>query len=318
MATLASNQLGIIELANRTGDGSVLAIANALSRQDDWIMDAVWVEGTGATGHAVGRRTGLPSGSKRRFNDGVGKESSKTKQFIETYELLEAASYVDKKLHDINPNPTEFRRREDEAFLEGLAQTLASDFVYGNVDTDIDSMQGIAPRRPALGTNVINEGGSGNDVTSVWVIKWSPTGVYLTYPPGTNIGIQFEDMGVQLVDGQTAGTTFKALVSWFEVNVGLAVADERCLQRIANIESSGANGLDEDSIITAISNLPGGIAGASIIMNKQAKSQYDVLVKDKANVSFPMTDPFGTPVQNFQGVPIRVTEAITSVETALV
>ena len=52
-------------------------------------------------------------------------------------------------------------------------------------------------------------------------------------------------------------------------------------------------------------------------MNKTAKAQYDILVKDKANVNYPMTDPFGRPVPNFQGTPIRIVEAITDTEDAL-
>lgn len=318
MATLGPS-LGILELANRTKNGAVISVAKTLSKQNDFLADAVFIEGNGSTGHVVARRTGLPSGSKRRINDGVAKENAKTKQIVETYELLESLSEVDAHLIKISPDPVKFRRTEDEAFLEGMAQTFATDFVYGNVATDVDSMHGLAPRRTALSdANVIGTGGTGSDLTTIWIVKWGPTGVYFTYPPGTDIGISFADLGPQLVAGATANTKFLAMVSQFVLNVGLAVADERCLQRVANNESGGgANGVDEDDLINAIANLPGGAEGTAILMNKTAKAQYDILVKDKANVNYPMTDPFGRPVPNFQGTPIRIVEAITDTEDAL-
>ena len=318
MATVTPNQLTLVELVNRQANGSAIPVVRALSQVNMFMNSAIWQEANGTTGHKVSRRTALPTGNKRRFNDGVAREKSSTTQVTESMEMLESWSDVDSGLVKIAADPVQFRADEDEAHLEGMGQTFASDFISGNVNTNPDSMHGLAPRRASLGDNVIGGGGTGNDVSSIYVIRWSPRDCYFIFPKGSQIGIDHEDLGEGRVEGATAATWYKAWQSHFAINVGLAVADERSLQRYANIESAGSSNIfDEDSLIEAISNLPAEDGNISILMNKVIKKQFDIAVKDRSNVDYQPGDPFGRPITHFMGHPIHTTEAIGITETAL-
>lgn len=309
---------GLLEQANRTANGQVISIAKCLSRVNQLFSAIPWLEANTVTGHSVSRRTYLPTGSKRRYNDGVAVDASKTVKVNECMQMLDSISFVDVAFANTMPDPVAYRRTEDEAHVEGMGQTIATDMTYGNVNVDADSMHGFAPRRPTLATpGVYTAGGSGNDVTSVWVGLAGENGVYGIYPRGSQVGVEFQDMGIELVPGKTANTWYRAYRSYFAIAGGIALADERALKRIPNIEASGSNSLDEDLIIRAISELPGNSGQPFVLMNKQAAFQLNVIGKDKANVNYTMTDIFGRPIPDIQGVPIFIQESILSTETAL-
>jgi hypothetical protein len=98
------------------------------------------------------------------------------------------------------------------------------------------------------------------------------------------------------------------------------VTDDRCVQRIANIETSGSeNILDDDQIIEALNYMPtaGGSGNTVIYINRVLKTQFDILAKDKANVNYTSDNAFGMPVTRFRGIPVRMWESILNTEDAL-
>jgi hypothetical protein len=103
--------------------------------------------------------------------------------------------------------------------------------------------------------------------------------------------------------------------------VGLYVQDERCVQRIANIETAGVTNIfDDDDLITALNRLPGmGEDPATrIYVNRTIRTQMDIAVKDKTNMNYVnVNDAFGKPVLYFRGVPVQVADTIKNTETAI-
>lgn len=318
MATLAQNNLGLIELAKRSGNAGAVAIAEILDQTLE-LQDAVYLPANGPTSHTITRRLALPAGSWRQLNDGVAKESSKTTQIVETMGLLESYSQVDAKLAAISGNVPGFRAIEDRSFVEGLGQTFATALFYGNPVTTPASFLGLSQRVTSkTATNAFDGGGSGSDNTSIWVVQWGPGRVYLFFPPGTNAGLQAVDKGLQTVSGETSGTLFEAYRTHFEMSVGLAVADNRCIQRICNIESAGASNIfDPDDLVTVINRLPFGGAGAVIYANSTVKTQMDINAMDKTNVNYTSAEVFGRATLLFRGVPVRQVDSLTITETAL-
>lgn len=311
----------LVELAKQMNNGDVLEIAEVLAEQNEILQDATWIEANQLASHVGTKRKTLPTGTWRRANQGVAVESSTTSPCTEPIGRLEALADIDEAILDLNDSGKrqQVRKNNDKAFLEGLSQNLADTIFYGNMSTDPEKFNGLATRYAAVSdSNVLSAGGSGDDTTSLWIIEWGPMQCHLIYPKGSQAGIKFEDKGkIRTSDGTNP---FYAYETQFLCHAGIYVHDDRCVQRIANIETSGTdNTLDDDDIIEALNYLPkaGGNGATMIYINRTLKTQMEIMAKDKANVNYSTDNAFGVPITRFRGVPVRLCEALVNTETAI-
>jgi hypothetical protein len=319
MATIdVSAQLTFVELAKRTDNKKLLTIAEILDKRNDLFQDAVWREGNQLTGHKHTQRAALATGTWRDINAGVSPTASQTQQITEPIGLLEARSEVDEELVRISPNPKQFRYEEDIAHVEGLGQTAVTAFLYGNLAVAPSGIQGIATRYNLL-ANANVWGAGGTTGTAVYFIQWGNDAVHLIYPRGgANRMVEMNDKGLELIT-TTAPARFYAWVTQFIFHMGIVVRDDRCVQRVCNIEPTGAaNIFNEDLCIQALNAMPYEGKGAIMYCNKTVKSQLEIIAKDKPNVLHTVIDPFGKPQTYFRGHPIHILEGITDAETTVV
>jgi len=319
MALSANNTLTLIELAKRHDpDGDTAVIAEVLNEENEILSDAPWDEANDVTSHKMTRRLTLPTGTHRKLNAGVPIEASKTVEVRETVAMLESYSQCDKKLADIAKDPAQFRMNEAKSFIEGMGQTMAYKLIYGNSATTPEEPTGFAPRMASLDTadNVLDGGASGG--TSVFVVMWGLDKVFMLYPRNSKtVGIDHQDLGeVTLEDA--SGNLYQGYRDHFEANYGLAVKDNRCIGRIANIAVTGSsNTFDEDDLITLINRMPKG--NKSIYVNNVIMTQMQIRVKDKNNVYYTPGDSAlsGEPVVRFNGHPVRRVDQILTTESTL-
>jgi hypothetical protein len=323
MGTVTLNtQFTLIELAKRTNNQDVLEIANVLSKNNDLLQDALYVEANQKLSHIGTKVTALPTGTFRRANEGVTPSTASTRQHAEPICRVEDFSDIDEAILDLEGDKKKaVRSEEDKLHIEGIGQSIATAIVYGNLSTDPEKIDGLATRYDALAdANVLGAGGSGGDTTSLWIIEWGTRACHLIYPKGSNVGLSFEDKG-KVRTNPSSTTVMYAYETQFVAQFGLFVHDDRCVQRIANIETSGAdNTLDDDQIIEALNYMPtaGGNGNTVIYVNRTLKTQFDILAKDKTNVNYTPDNAFGVPVTRFRGLPIRMLEAILNTEDAVV
>lgn len=277
------------------------------------------------------RVTYLPTPGTRRFNEGVPTTASHKTPFTDPIAMVEDYSEVDYALWKIQNDPNQWRQDEDAAKIEAMTQKMESLFIYGSLDSDPGAFDGLATRfnsstRRPNGVswhpyNVILNGGSGSDVVSVWVLELGKKKVYGIYPKNLPAGLQIEDLGKVTVNTGTSGSPryMEALRTHFAWYAGLVVEDERCVQRIANIEVSGTQNLfDEDNLIKALNRLPGGgnAANTIILVTLDVKDYLDIRAKDKTNVQYTPDEVWGGNITRFKGVPVYVSEVLTF-ETAI-
>jgi hypothetical protein len=325
MATFTANRLTLIELAKRTKDGNISAIAEVLNQVNTVLDDAVWSAANGLTSHMTTKRIALPTGSWRKINSGVARESSRTAQVTEVIGMLEAFSQADEALVDISPNPGEFRWSEDVAFIEGLSQTLATAIFYSTTAGYPEKFNGFATRYASLTTanvsatnNVHSCGGTGSSLSSAWIVQWGTDKVHMVYPGNSNtVGISVKDDGLQTVYDAN-NNPFKVYQSHFKVYAGLVVRDDRSVQRICNISATRATGAwSDEMMIAAIREMPYGGAGAVIYANRSVLTLMDIDSKDKANVFYGAPDAWGRPTMMFRGYPVKQVDALTATESAV-
>jgi len=320
MSTLTTNGLTLVEAAKRHDpDGNMATIAEVLMEDNEILQDAIWREANDVFSNTTTRRSTLPSGSWRKLNSGVAAEKSDTIQVRDTIGILETFAKNDIEVIKSFKNPAQARSDEAMAFVEGLSQTMASTMIYGNTNTTPEKFTGLAPRLASLATttNVLNEGGSGSDLTSVFVVDWAPNKVCMLYPRNSNAGLEHEDMGKQLVT-DIGSYEFVAYVDKFTWKAGMAVKNEKSIGRLANIEYTGAsNTFDEDNLITLMNRMTKG-PGRRIYSNEDIMTQAEILLKDKTNINFTVEHGLAPgPVLMFKKVPWRLVDRILNTESAL-
>ena len=289
------------------------------------------------------RTDSLPVAATRRFNQGIQPTTSKNAPINDPIALFEDRSEVDKALWKIQNDPNAWRADQDMNHIEGLFQLMESTLLYGNLAQNPGAFNGLATRFNNLESypngdlswqpNCWNGGASSGNATSAWMIEFGDDSVYGIYPPNTPAGLNVEDLGQytkQLSSATGAvGNNYMfevlgTLLTWY---LGIQIADERAVQRIANINpiALSANNFDENIFIQAKNWLPrGGEApGTVILVNRALKTQIDIrAVSQKVNTYFTppsndTMDVFGKAVTRFQNIPIYVAEKILSTETVI-
>lgn len=316
-------QLTMVEAIKRVdpkGDSAI--IAEILQKKNPILRDLPWTEANDIWGHEVVRRASLPAGSFRRVNQGVDNEASLTVQVREGICMLETYSEADEAIIDNMPNPAQARMQEATAAIEGLGQTMASKLFYGNASTDPEEIDGVATRLASLdaSNNVIGQGGTGSDESSVYIIQPGIDKVFMVYPRGSKSkGVSRTDKGkLTLLD--SSGKKFEGYRDHYKVHFGLVVKDPRCVARLANIDPSGTYVFDEDNLIRLLNRMPDAGAGAIIYVNETVLTQMEIAMKDKANVNFLPAQGeglAGDPVMYFRRRPVRLCEAILNSEDAI-
>lgn len=311
MPTL-NNTYSLVEQAKRIDpDGTQAIIAEVLNRKTGQLLaEAPWLPSNDIWTHKTTRRGTLPAGSRRRLNQRITQSISKTTEIMDVIENIEDYSDVDAALCDSMPSPAIFRAGEADAFVEGIGQTLASDVIYGDAGADPDGMNGFAPRLATIDDRfVIGQGGTGSDVTSIYIVTWGRDTVHLIYPKNmaATLGVKHSDKGK--VTSETSEGLMEVYRDHYVVRCGLSVRHPRAIGRLANIESAGAtNTFDEDNLIAIINNMVTN-AGTRIYCNETIKTQMQIRLKDKTNVYFTQDSGgnglSGMPLMRFQGIPIR-------------
>jgi len=301
--------------------GNLAQAVDTLSEVNGVLSTATWMEANDLTSHVVTQSLTEGAGSAGIINQGVAYETTKVKQVRFPIEMFETYSRVDERELKIATNPEAFRSQKDAYMLKSLGRAWHSRFFYGDSTDDPAAVDGLATTYNDLGMdNVVGAGGTGSDLASMWVIQWGMDGCYLVYPRGGNTMLEMEDLGRDLVNDSVG--VYTAMVTHFGINWGVAVADERAVQRIANIETAGATNIfDEDDVIRAITRLPdpGNLANTAIYVNRSIYAQMQIAMKNKQNVNFYPDESglSGKPVMTFQGIPVVMVDKLLSTETAL-
>jgi len=324
MATTQVNKLGLIEIAKRTNNGDVLNVSEVLSVNDEWLQDATWVPCNQLGSHVHTRRLSLPDGTWRAMNAGATIEVSHTKQIVENVGRLESWSQIDEQVvQTLLGDQQKFMSSEDAAFIMGLGQTLAETLITGDTLTTPEKFDGMDTRLSALGTYVKGCGGTGSDTTSAYFVQWGENMTHMIFQPAIGTAtvdspVQTKDFGLERVAG--TNTLYNAYRTQFVITAGMAVHDDRCIGRLANIEDdvAGANLFEPDYAIELLNSMLNRGKGVFMYCHQKVLSQLDVMAMDKINVMYTVNNLWGEPVTYFRGnVPVRQLDSIGITQAAI-
>ena len=140
---------------------------------------------------------------------------------------------VDMKELDLAPSPEKYLLSESKGHVSVMNDTLITDFFYG---ADPEGIRGIATRLGKLShKQVVNAGGTGSNLASIYIVKWDTDEVTGIYPKETKAGLDVFMKENELVPDKD-GKTFLAHITMWSWFVGLKVRDERYIARLCNID----------------------------------------------------------------------------------
>jgi hypothetical protein len=307
-------------------------IVEMLNKENAIFDDMLWRPGNMGGGHKYIIRTLLPKATWTKLYQGVPHSKSTTAQVTETFGRLETASQIDVRLYDQVKNPTQLRYSEDIACKESLYQSLATAIFYENQSVNEERITGLSPRfndktNAKNKVNVLDAGGTSAYNRSIWLVGWGEEGAFGIYPDG--------DTGV-------AGLTMKNRKDFtafdsnnnpytvdrteFKWNCGFCLKDWRKVVRIANIDKASlktagtVNDTCADLAWFMDKALDSIIAPSNVrlafYMTRETLSAFKSQIKKKSNIYFTIGEYLGRlRVPSYQGVPIRIVDALDVDET---
>ena len=322
MGVLTHNNPTLADVASRMDDkGNISDIIEMLTETNEILEDATWLEANGFTEHKTTVRSGLPQGTWRMLNYGVQPEKSTTVTIKDSMGMLESYALTDKALADLNGNSAAWRLSEERAFVEGMNQNLANTLFYGDTSATPQRFTGLAPRFNSKaaenGQNIIDAGGTGNDLTSIWLCVWGPNTLHGIYPKGSKAGLVIRDLGEDTVKDAEGGE-YQAYRTHYKWDAGLTLRDWRYVVRIANINwqqltkdtQAGADLID--LMTQAIELLPNANMGRAVFyVNRKVRSFLRRQIANKVMGStLTMEQVAGKHVVSFDGIPVKRSDAL--------
>lgn len=323
MATqLTYGQGTLLDVMNSIApDGNLLKIAEVMDKAAPMFKEAKWAEANKTTQHIYSRRFSLPVSERIKYNKGVGSNIGSSTEVIVEIEARGNRPYNDKRLVDLSPNPMEYRANQAHASIEGMAQDVETDLLYGSIADGTCAYDGLSTRLNALADQmVVGHGGTGSFLSSIYLVAWdNPSGAFLAYPKGSQAGIKFEDKG-QSVKDMPDGTRMDIYEDYIESSVGLCIGDLRSIGRIANIDTSvvASTGFDEDKLIYVINQMPAMLRKSVVAYaSRKVKGLIDMRANAKGNAFYTKENVFGEEILKCYSVPIRLDEMISEAETVV-
>jgi hypothetical protein len=308
--------------------GKIDTVVNLLAETNQILEDMVWIEGNLPTGHQTTVATGIPEPTWRTLYRGVQPTKGTTKQVVDTCGMLEARPQIDIDLAKLNGNSAEWRLSEERLHIEGMNQEMAKTLFYGDTRDEPEKFMGLAPRfcdkSAENGAQIIDAGGTGENLTSIWLVVWGPNTVHGIFPKGSKAGMQITDNGKQTVTDPNGGR-YDVLESHYKWDCGLSVRDWRYVVRIANIDMNELESFNSGTdsapnlirlLIQAVETPPEVNLGRPVIYcNRKVRTWLRIMVNEKPNLYLSLDEYGGKKVLTFDGIPIRRCDKILTTES---
>lgn len=311
-------------------NGSIeLDIVDTLRTSGAFNEDGIWKAANAVNRHITPQIIQYPHNAEpRRSNRGVRVGKGKMGQIQDNISFNEVISVVDDNIIKQTPmgNRQAVRQAYDMAFIKGLAQQFRTACFYGDSSSTPEQPDGFATKRKSIGPQCLNSAGGGTKNTSFYLVGWDKTGgVFHIYPEGTPFGIRTKDMGKHILNDPNNTDTERLIpmwVTWFYLDYGLTVSNDRSLFRIANVNPEDTTETYAQKVFNLLNDairllqvprdsvrLYGSSAGLSFLDKMQTRlKNMQIFSKEvQRNVTWDF----------FSGIPLRLNEEISDSEAVV-
>lgn len=310
--------------------GNLAEINEVLNETNEMLDDITWIQCNNKFSHKTTVRSGLPNVVWRKLNYGVKPSKSTVKSVTDTCGMLEAFAVIDKKLAEINGMMASWRVSEERPFIEAMNQKFQRALLYGDSQKDPEQIMGLAPRfsskKAENGVNIIDALGTGDDLTSIWLIGWSPNTAHCIYPENSAAGLKKRDIGEEAALDPDGGE-YRVLKTHFSWDVGFSLRDWRYVVRIANIKKSLLSPIPPDTnsatghnlyelLVKALARVPSlSNARFAFYCNRDIETYLRLQRANSRNVFLTQDEVGGRIVTKFDGIPFRRVDSLEWAES---
>ena len=291
------------------------------------IKDAVYQQCNDGSTHDVVVVNGLAEAQFRAYYEGVKPSTGRTTQVKLTTGMLESRGLADKKLVDKHKNPAKFRLVLNKTHIEAMNNTMQKEIIYG-VKTKGGKFNGLATcynsisnDKNKVGYNVVNAHGTGDNLTSIYMVSWGDTGTSFIYPDAENDngGLKHTAKPADTVRNED-GTEYEAYRDIYEWDLGLCVANWKSGGRIANIDVSKFGTDDAPDLEDLMTTLYYKTMGKRTGMNTVFYVPIEVIIEFERQVKAKYKNPadvikyLDEDIVAFKKIPLRLCEQISTNE----
>lgn len=278
------------------------------------------------TSETVMVRTSLPDVAWRIINRGVKPTKSSVGQASFTTGGVEALANIDERIINLRPDANQFRMNENYAHQEAMSQKMSTTIFYGDEKVNPAGFTGLSAfyyskkdQDAVYADQIIDAGGTGNKLTSLWIITFAPDTVYGIHPKSIAAGYKYRDNGrIQVPDKDN--NMYWAYQSQMNWDMGLCIRDPRYVVRLANIDVTKTTDAEFlNKLITAYNQIENPDHGRTFILcNRQVQTYLAILAANKQNVNLGVQDFAGKKITHFWTSPILRNDAILNTESQLI
>ena len=321
MATLSGSVRPTLgDASNIILNQRIVAYADVLSEMNPIARHALFWPATGSFSHQHVQLLTEPTVGWRKLNAGVATSQGTTKPINEPILILESWSDIDERIVEHAPQPEALRLSYARRHLSAMMKEFENAFFYGDHATNPEQPDGLKTRyNTGTLANVIDNGNTGDSATnsSIYIVEWdNEEGAYLAYAEGTPLGLERVDHGKQRIT--ESSNPLVVYSEQFKMAIALAVADDRGVQRICNIDTvSGiANDLNPNNVILALSKMKNPeSANKAAYMTRATWVQATIEANAKQNAYYMADSPWGDGFVPFiLNCPLYLAEGIIDAE----
>ena len=315
MPTLNMNdQMTALEIVKRANAPDPFKIIELMGLTNEMLLDVPAHEANNGTINTTLQRSIKPMGEHRIYNKGVGKAATQTKIVQDRIAMLAEYSDVDASMLEHSGNSKAARMSEAVAIIKGMGLTQAETLIYGD-GAKSEEFDGLFKRYNSLADkNVVDAGGTGNELTSLYLIALGPDLFHLIYPKGsTSVGVKRDDLGLRHIQ-DAKGKEYPVYSEYFTAQYGISVRAPEAVKRICNIPKTISGDDLVDLIIDTRYRMPQGAATYVMYGNIEALIKLDKAARDKGNVVYTAADPWGKQITYVRDLRCRRMDVILSTE----
>lgn len=273
------------------------------------------------TSYKTGIRTALPTTAFRGANEGqTPSKSTFVNRLVEAY-IFGGQIEVDKAVADAHEDGAEaLQAIEALGVMQSAMQKIGSQIWYG-VSTDAKGFPGAKAATVFGASTAVGDaltinatGATASTASSVYAVKFGDQ--HSTLIGGNNKAWELDPFTIQQIVAANSGklTAYVAgLTGW----IGLQIAHENCVRRIANLTAETNKGLTDALLAQLLATFPIGFVPDAIFMSRRSRTQLQtsrsVVLQGNAKVrpDQPVVAPIPT---EYDGVPIFATDSILNTD----
>ena len=268
--------LNLLDVAKLTGNDAVVGLIeeNIKSAPEAGLFPFRTIRGTS---YKTGVRTGLPTVGFRNANEGqTPSKSTFAQKVIEAF-IFGGQIEIDKAVADADEGGAErLKAIEASGVMEASLRAIGSQVWYG-VTTDAKGFPGLKAATTFGGTTINGDalvidatGSTASTASSVYAVKFGDKNVSLI--GGNDSAFTLGEWMVQQItnpDGKKLTAHVSGLTAW----IGMQVAHENCVRRIANLTAQSGKTLTDTLLAALIATFPVGYRPDAIFMSRRSQSQ---------------------------------------------